>query len=153
MEYSKGQISIDRQKVKITYRSRKEEKPIHFKKGEFKEYAYFKKKNEVEINKWLVGGVLFAFLVFWISLSEYHGGKEPFKTYDNVVMPISIILFFMTLFFDVLGDLYVTRYLIRVMFFWRKRFMVIILNSGKEYQIPVRNSAEADRIASIIKSP
>ncbi|CAG5081948.1 hypothetical protein [Parvicella tangerina] len=153
MKYSKGYIRIKGDKIKITFNENRSDRSVRFSTDDIKEFATFRKRNTVDINKWVLGGIFLAVLILWIILSENLGYKEEFKKYDVIVMPATIILFFTTLFIDILGDTYFVRHLIRLLFFsWYKNYLIIMLKSGAELEIPVRNSKEAYRIMEVIEN-
>lgn len=161
MEFSKGRIYLDGDKVRITFHEGNEEQKVWFKRSSYKEFATLKKKTRPEINKWVLGAITLALMITWISISEHYGNLKEvmteqeyakFKSYDHIFMPGTIILFFMTLFFDVFGDVKVVRFLLTVPFTRRPLYLILITKSEDEYEIPVESIDEAWRIADFIQS-
>lgn len=152
MEFSKCTIFKDKGRVSVTFQERDKQRKLGFQVKSYHAHATMKYKSELKMNKWILISILLVLNVIWISLSEKFGKGEVFNAYDNYIMPILLITFFMALFFDTLGDLYVVRYVLLFPFRERKRLMIIILNDRQELTVPVRNRREARLIESYILS-
>lgn len=157
MKFSKCEILQSGTNITIKFKDKKRERKIFLKKSEYKQHATFKKRRKVEINRWVLFITLLALLVAWVSFSEHMGNIKGtinpadyaiWKRTDNIGMPLLMILTFITFFFDILGDVKGARFILGLPFNRNQMYLVIILTTNVEFEVPVKNKKEAQRIVN-----
>ena len=160
MKFSNGNVDIEKDRVVISFEGEGESDTVSFERSFYREFAYFKQKKRPEINKWILGGVHLVLLIGWIVWSEYYGNNKAsfsteqlktLKTLDNIFMPLLMITLLMVVFFDLLADLKVMRFLYSFPFTHRFGYLIIILSSDVEHQIPVKDEKEAIEIVEFFE--
>lgn len=144
MKFSKCLIKLYNDRAIITFKN----KEIVFKKSSYDSYAYFKKRIRPDLNKWLIAAIHFGLIFIYGYISgELHtlGKDELANTLDLIFIPILTILCLIS-FFELILDAAIIRYLYSLILKRRRNYLIVILKSGKELEIPVRNEKELFQI-------
>jgi hypothetical protein len=98
----------------------------------------------------------------WILFSEYlisiksELSNWQYDLWKKVDLPISLTLMmttFLTFIVDIIANMNVIRVLFAMPFTRRQLYLVIILKTDKEFEIPVRNKQEVNTIIHYVQSP
>lgn len=153
MNFSKGVVTSNKESVQINFRYRRNKSTeIEIPKSDFQEYSYFKEQSKVRLKNWLIVLIHVGLIVLYVyvrSLLEDYGlNKDSLATLDIIFIPL-LTLLIVLLMVEILGEFRFLRRLYSFLLTRRKRFLRIVLKSGKSFKIPVKNEKEAIQIVDL----